>query len=132
MNVIVMGCGSVGAELACELDAAGHKVTIMDKNATQFDKLPPTFSGTAMVGDGTDEEMLKKAGITQADVFVALTREDERNAMAAQIAKQMFGISRVVCRIYDPLRKEFYESLGLDAISPISTFAHLLMERLGI
>lgn len=132
MHIIIMGCGRVGAELASVLDAERHKVTILDKDASKFDKLSPNFKGTATVGDGTDEEVLKKAGIAQADAFIALTREDERNAMAAQIAKQMFGISRVVCRIYDPLRKEFYESLGLDAISPISTFAHLLMERLGI
>ena len=126
-----MGCGHVGAELASVLDAEGHKVTILDKDASKFDKLSPNFKGTALVGDGTDEEVLKKAGIAQADAFIALTREDERNAMAAQIARQMFNVPKVVCRIYDTLREEFYASLGLDAISPISVFVKLIQERLG-
>jgi trk system potassium uptake protein len=131
MNVIIMGCGHVGAELASKLDAEKHNVTILDKDAPEFGKLSSKFNGTALVGDGTDEEVLKKAGIAQADAFVALTREDERNAMAAQIAKQMFNVPKVVCRIYDPLREEFYASLGLDAISPISLFVQLVKERLG-
>jgi len=131
MHIIIMGCGRVGAELASVLDAERHKVTILDKDASKFDKLSPNFKGTATVGDGTDEEVLKKAGIAQADAFIALTREDERNAMAAQIAKQMFNVPKVVCRIYDPLREEFYASLGLDAISPISVFVQLIKERLG-
>lgn len=126
-----MGCGHVGAELASVLDAERHKVTILDKDASKFDKLSPDFKGTALVGDGTDEEVLKKVGIAQADAFIALTREDERNAMAAQIAKQMFNVPKVVCRIYDPIREEFYASLGLDAISPISVFVQLIKERLG-
>ncbi|HUS04094.1 MAG TPA: TrkA family potassium uptake protein [Dehalococcoidia bacterium] len=131
MNIIIMGCGHVGAELASTLDAEKHKVTILDTDATKFGKLSSKFNGTALVGDGTDEEVLKKAGIAQADAFVALTREDERNAMAAQIAKQMFNVPKVICRIYDPLREEFYASLGLDAISPISLFVQLVKERLG-
>jgi len=131
MFIIIMGCGRVGAELASVLDAERHKVTILDKDASKFDKLSPEFKGTAIVGDGTDEEVLQKVGIAQADAFIALTREDERNAMAAQIAKQMFNVPKVVCRIYDPLREEFYASLGLDAISPISVFVQLVKERLG-
>ena len=131
MHIIIMGCGHVGAELASVLDAERHKVTILDKDASKFDKLSPEFKGTAIVGDGTDEEVLQKVGIAQADAFIALTREDERNAMAAQIAKQMFNVPKVVCRIYDPLREEFYASLGLDAISPISVFVQLVKERLG-
>ena len=131
MHIIIMGCGHVGAELASVLDAEGHKVTILDKDASKFDKLSPEFKGTAIVGDGTDEEVLQEVGIAQADAFIALTREDERNAMAAQIAKQMFNVPKVVCRIYDPLREEFYASLGLDAISPISVFVQLIKERLG-
>ena len=131
MNIIIMGCGRVGAELATVLSTEGHKVTIIDTDAGSLDKLSPEFSGTALVGDATDEEVLKKAGIAQADAFVALTREDERNAMAAQIAKEMFNVPKVICRIYDPLQEEFYASLGLDAISPISVFVQLVKERLG-
>ncbi|MCK4262547.1 MAG: TrkA family potassium uptake protein, partial [Dehalococcoidia bacterium] len=108
MNVTIMGCGRVGAELAHLLDAEGHKVTIIDTDATSFDKLPPDFGGVALLGRATDEEELEKANIRQCDAFVAVTREDDKNAMAAQIAKEIFEVPRVICRVYDPLREEFY------------------------
>ena len=130
MNVVIMGCGRVGAKLASLLDAEGHKVTVLDVDAYSFRRLPPSFGGTALVGDGTDEEMLKKAGIEEADTFVALTQGDNRNVMAAQIAKQTFNISKSVCRIYDPMRKDIYEALGLETISPTTVFAQMLKEKL--
>jgi len=130
MNVVIMGCGRVGAQLASLLDAEGHKVTVLDVDAYSFRRLPPSFGGTALVGDGTDEEMLKKAGIEEADAFVALTQGDNRNVMAAQIAKKTFNISKVVCRIYDPMRKDIYEALGLETISPTTIFAQMLKEKL--
>jgi len=130
MNVVIMGCGRVGAKLASLLDAEGHKVTVLDVDAYSFRRLPPNFGGTALVGDGTDEEMLKKAGIEEADAFVALTQGDNRNVMAAQIAKQTFNISKSVCRIYDPMRKDIYEALGLETISPTTVFAQMLKEKL--
>ena len=130
MNVVIMGCGRVGAQLASLLDAEGHKVTVLDVDSYSFRRLPPTFGGTALVGDGTDEEMLKKAGIEEAEAFVAVTQGDNRNVMAAQIAKHIFNITKVVCRIYDPLRKDIYEALGLEAISPTTVFAQLLKEKL--
>ena len=130
MDVVIMGCGRVGAELAHLLDAEGHKVTILDIDPSGFDRLEPNFHGTALLGDATDEEVLAKANIAEADAFVALTREDDKNAMAAQIAKQIFNVPKVICRIYDPLREEFYESLGLEGISPTVVFARLLKEKL--
>lgn len=125
-----MGCGRVGAGLAQVLDAEGHKVTIIDVDSKRFDELPPDFSGMAFLGDATDEEVLRKAGMEQADAFVALTRNDERNAMAAQIAREIFNVPKVLCRIYDPLREEFYRGLGLEALSPVRVFVRLLQERL--
>jgi len=130
MNVIIMGCGRVGAQLASLLDAEGHKVTVLDVDAYSFRRLPSTFGGTALVGDGTDEEMLKKAGISEADAFVAVTQGDNRNVVGAQIAKHVFNIPKVVCRIYDPLRKDVYEALGLETISPTTVFAQMLKEKL--
>lgn len=130
MNVTIMGCGRVGAELAHLLDAEGHKVTIVDMDSSSFDKLPPDFGGTALLGHATDEEGLEKTNIRECDAFVAVTREDDKNAMAAQIAKEIFNVPRVICRVYDPLREEFYESLGLEAISPTGLFARLIKEKL--
>ncbi len=126
----VMGCGRVGAQLASLLDADGHKVTVLDVDAHSFRRLPPSFGGTALVGDGTDEEVLRKAGIGEAGAFVAVTQGDNRNVMAAQIARNIFNVPKVVCRIYDPLRKDIYEALGLDAVSPTTVFAQLLRDKL--
>jgi trk system potassium uptake protein TrkA len=130
MNVIIMGCGRVGAQLASMLDSEGHTITVLDINEYSFRRLPSTFKGTPLIGDGTDEESLKKANITEADAFVAVTEGDNRNIMGAQIAKHIFNVPRVICRIYDPLRKEVYETVGLDAISPTTIFAKLLKDLL--
>ena len=130
MKVVIMGCGRVGAQLAGLLDADGHHITILDNDPYSFRRLSSDFSGMALVGNGTDQEALKRAGIEEADVFVAVTQGDNRNVMAAQIAKRIFNVPRVVCRIYDPLRQELYQTLGLEAISPTTVFAHLLKDRL--
>jgi trk system potassium uptake protein TrkA len=130
MKIIIVGCGRVGAQLASLLDAEGHEITVLDVDAHSFRRLPPSFGGTALVGDGTDEEMLKKAGVAGADAFVAVTQGDNRNVMAAQIAKKIFNVPKVLCRIYDPLRKDVYEALGLDAVSPTTVFAQLLRDKL--
>ena len=130
MKVIIMGCGRVGGRLAGLLDADGHSVTVVDIDSYSFRRLPPDFGGTALVGNGIDQDILKKAGIEEADVFVVLTQGDNRNVMAAQIAKHIFNVPRVICRIYDPLRQELYSSLGLEAFSPTTIFAQLLKEKL--
>lgn len=130
MNVIIMGCGRVGAQLSSLLDDEGHSVTVLDINEYSFRRLPASFGGTPLIGDGTDEETLKKANIAEADAFVAVTEGDNRNIMGAQIAKHIFNVPRVICRIYDPLRKEVYETVGLDAISPTTIFAKLLKDLL--
>ena len=130
MNIVIMGCGRVGAQLATLLDTEGHKVTVVDRDDHSFRRLPNDFRGTALMGDGTDEETLKKADIVSADAFVAVTEGDNRNVMAAQIARYIFNVPKVVCRIYDPLRKDIYETLGLEAISPTTVFAQLLKEKL--
>jgi len=128
MNVVIMGCGRVGAQLAALLDEDGHKVAILDVEPYSFRRLPSTFQGTPLVGDGTDEDSLKRAGIEEADAFVAVTQGDNRNVMAAQIAKHIFNVPKVVCRIYDPLREEMYHTLGLETISPTTVGARLLRD----
>ena len=106
-----MGCGRVGARLAGLLDADGHSVTILDIDSYSFRRLPPTFGGTALIGNGVNEEALKRAGIEEADAFVAVTQGDNRNVMASQIAKHVFNVPKVICRIYDPLRQDLYATL---------------------
>lgn len=126
-----MGCGRVGAQLASLLDAQGHEVTIMDMDSRSFRRLPPTFGGIALLGDGTDQKALAKAGVEEANAFIAVTQGDNRNVMAAQIAKHIFHVPRVLCRIYDPLRRDLYEDLGLEAFSPTTLFAKLIRDKLA-
>jgi trk system potassium uptake protein TrkA len=130
MKILIMGCGRLGAHLAGLLDDNGHQVTILDTNSYSFRRLPPDFHGTALVGNGLDEGALKRAGIEEADIFVAVTQGDNRNIMACQIAKHIFNVPRVVCRIYDPLRQELYSGLGIEAFSPTTIIADLLREKL--
>ncbi len=126
MNVVIMGCGRVGAQLAAMLEEDGHKVAILDMEPYSFRRLPANFQGEALVGNGTDEDDLRRAGIEEADAFIAVTQGDNRNVMAAQIAKHVFNVPKVVCRIYDPLREELYNTLGLETISPTTVGAKLL------
>ncbi|MBA7620809.1 Glutathione-regulated potassium-efflux system protein KefB [subsurface metagenome] len=130
MKVVIMGCGRTGARLAGLLDANQHQVTILDTDTYSFRRLPPDFGGTALLGNGIDEESLKKAGIEEADAFVALTQGDNRNVMAAQIAKHIFNVPKVICRIYDPIRRELYNTLDIEAFSPTTIFSQMLKERL--
>ena len=130
MKIIIMGCGRVGARLASLLDADGHTVTVLDTDTYSFRRLPPTFKGNALIGSGTNVDALRRAGIEEADIFVALTQGDNRNVMAAQTAKHIFNVPRAVCRIYDPLRSELYTTLGLETISPTIVFSDLLREKL--
>ncbi len=130
MKVVIMGCGRVGAQLAILLDKENHKVTTLDINVDSFRRLPPEFKGKALLGNGMDENVLKKAGIEEADAFIAVTQGDNRNIMAAQIAKHIFKVPKVICRIYDPLRRDLYSMLGLDALSPTTIFAQMLKEKL--
>lgn len=132
MNVIIMGCGRVGAQLATMLDRDGHDVTVIDLDSYSFRRLPPTFRGRAMVGNGMDQDDLRRAGVEEADAFVAVTQGDNRNVMACQIAKHIFGVEKAVCRIYDPVRQDTYKDLGLDSICPTIVGAQLMRDALGI
>jgi trk/ktr system potassium uptake protein len=130
MKVIIMGCGRVGSELASLLDREGHNVLILDLKASAFSRLSNDFHGETVVGNGIDVDVLRRIGTGQADAFVSVTQGDNRNVMAAQIAKRIFNVKQVVCRIYDPIREELYHSLGLETISPTKVGAKLLKEAI--
>ncbi len=113
-----MGCGRVGAALAGELSREGHEVFILDTDEAAFRFLPDDFIGQTFVGNGIDLDVLRRIGIAKADVFVSATRGDNRNVMAAQIAKYIFGVKVVASRVFDPLREEMYRNMGLRTINP--------------
>jgi trk system potassium uptake protein TrkA len=116
MRVIIVGCGRVGARVATALDERGERVTVIDSSARAFARLPQTFKGETVRGNGTDEDIMRTAGAEQADIVMALTEGDNRNALAAQLAKHRFGVPRVIAKINDPLRGEAYRALGLETI----------------
>jgi trk system potassium uptake protein len=130
MKVVIMGCGRVGAALATALDADGHEVTVLDIRPDAFKRLPPQFKGKKHAGNGIDQDVLARIGLDQADAFVAVTQGDNRNVMATQMAKHLFGVRRALCRIYDPIREEIYGDLGLETISPTLVGAKLLKDML--
>ena len=113
MRIVIVGCGRVGSTLAENLDAAGHEVIILDVKTAAFDRLPETFKGAAVRGDGTDEEVLKAAGAQGADIFLSLTEGDNRNIMAAQVATESLAIPQVIAKINDPVRAAAYAELGV-------------------
>jgi trk system potassium uptake protein TrkA len=130
VKVVILGCGRVGATLATQLDKAGHSVLIIDSNNDAFLRLDPDFGGEQVLGNGLNQEVLRRAGIETADAFIAVTNGDNRNIMASQIAKEIFHVKKVVCRIYDPLRQKTYTELGLEAISPTIVGANIFFEAL--
>jgi trk system potassium uptake protein TrkA len=118
VKVVILGCGRVGATLASQMDKAGHSVAVIDSNSDSFQRLDPDFQGDRLIGNGVDEDVLRHAGIEKADAFIAVTNGDNRNIMASQIAKEIFHVQRVVCRIYDPIRHSTYRDLGIETICP--------------
>jgi trk system potassium uptake protein TrkA len=128
MFVLIMGCGRLGAQLATLLENEGHEVTILDMDKYAFDHLPVTFKGHKILGDGTDQDTLRRAGAERADAFISTTRGDNRNALAAQVAKYVFNIPRVGSVIFDPIREEVYRGLGLSTINPTKIEASLLID----
>jgi trk system potassium uptake protein TrkA len=113
MNIVILGCGRVGSTFARLMYRDGHAVTIIDLQSEAFRRLGTKYKGSRIVGNGIDEDVLKRAGIEQANVFVAVTQGDNRNIMAAQIARHVYNVPRVIARIYDPVRADRYRQLGI-------------------
>jgi len=130
VKVVILGCGRVGATLANMLDKAGHQVLVVDYSSDSFRRLDTRFSGETLIGNGVDEEILMRAGIKDADAFIAVTNGDNRNIMASQIAKEIFNVKKVICRIYDPIRESTYSELGLETFCPTKIGAQMLFDTL--
>ncbi len=125
-----MGCGRVGARIASILDHNGHRVTVVDTNSLSFRRLSPDFSGDTVIGTGIDEDVLKSAGIEDAAAFIAVTNGDNRNIMAAQVARLVFEVPEVICRIYDPVREDTYRRLGLTTVCPTTTVSAQILDHI--
>jgi trk system potassium uptake protein TrkA len=118
MRVIILGCGRVGATLARLLVHQGHQVTVIDKDPNSFHRLGDDFPGDLVRGLGIDADVLEEAGIREADAFLAVTSGDNSNVMASQMAKELYTVPRVLCRVYDPIRAHAYHEMGIHTICP--------------
>lgn len=112
-----MGCGRVGSALARSLVEAGHTVAVVDKDAASFTWLGRDFAGKTVQGNGFDLTVLRRAGAERATAFAAVSSGDNSNIIAARVARETFGIERVIARIYDPRRAEVYERMGIPTIA---------------
>src|SRR5437879_7267735 len=125
LKLVIVGCGRVGSQIAADMDHAGHEVVIVDRDPNAFSRaatrgvLTREFKGDQVVGNGTDADILRRAGVEHADGFVAVTEGDNRNIMAAQIGQHGFKVPQVVATIIAPERAEAYEALGLHEIGPL-------------
>lgn len=126
MKVVIVGCGRTGAFLAELLDQGGDTVSIVDVERSAFKRLPSDFKGTPVLGDGTDMDILRQAGIAEADAFLALTQGDNRNLMAAQIAQKIFGVQQVFAKVNDPIRANTYRGQGIYTFSRTTILGTLL------
>lgn len=132
MNIVIVGCGRLGAHVATILDQQGHQVSIVDIRQEAFDRLQQDFNGRSIVGTGIDEDVLLSAGIADADIFIALTEYDNTNIMSAQVAKEVFGVQRVSARIYDPIRAEIFAELGIATIRVTTVVTELMLKQLDL
>lgn len=130
MRVVIMGCGRVGARLALRLENEGYEIAVIDKNESSFELLGRNFKGLTVKGVGFDRAVLKKAGITRADAFIAVTSGDNTNIISGLIAKEEFNVPKVICRIFDPRRADIYQKLGIHTVSPVAWVTHRLVELL--
>jgi len=130
VHVIVVGCGRVGTELSGLLERAGHSVAVIDKDPKAFRRLPPTFGGTTVVGLGFDRDHLAEAGIDRAGAVAAVTSGDNSNILTARVAREHFGVERVVARIYDPRRAVIYERLGIPTVATVQWTTDQVLRRL--
>ncbi len=128
MHLVVMGCGRVGSQLAKVMTLEGHRVTVIDKNRDAFERLGPTFKGRKVEGIGFDLDVLKAAGIEEADAFVSVTNGDNSNILGARIAKNTFRVPKVIARIYDPFREKLYRQMGIQTISSTTWAANKIKD----
>jgi trk system potassium uptake protein len=130
VHVVIMGCGRVGSTLAHSLEARGHSVAIIDQDSDAFRRLGAEFAGVTVTGIGFDRDVLREAGIERADAFAAVSSGDNSNIISARLARETFGVSRVVARIYDSKRAEVYERLGIPTVATVRWTADRMLRHL--
>lgn len=127
-QIVIVGCGRLGGALANQLSKDGHRLVVIDRNPSAFDKLTVDFSGYKILGDAVERHILEQARIGQADYLFATTTEDNINLMVAQVAKVIFNVPTVVARVFDPGREQVYSEFGIDTVSPTRLMSNVFLE----
>jgi trk system potassium uptake protein len=130
VRVVVIGCGRVGSSVADGLSRIGHDVAVIDRDSTAFQRLSPEFAGERVLGLGFDRGVLLRAGIKEADAFAAVSSGDNSNIISARLARDTFGVQRVVARIYDAKRAAVYERLSIPTIATVPWATDRLLNAL--
>ena len=130
MYIVIAGAGRVGGRLAADLTEAGHDVVVVDNNPEALDNLGKAFNGIAISGEAYDVDVLAEAQLARADVFCAMTDDDNTNLMAAEVAKAVYDVPRVVARLHDPAREDSYRALGIPHISTTNLIAAVAFETI--
>jgi trk system potassium uptake protein TrkA len=130
MNVIVVGCGHVGSQVATLLATEGNNVAVIDKNPAAFKRLGATFNGLTLNGYGFDEDVLQQAGIAACEMFAAVTDQDNTNIMAAEVASKIYRVPRVVVRLFDAERENALLQLGLNYVCSTTAVAQMILDKL--
>lgn len=130
MHVIVVGCGRVGSGLATTLESEGHTVAVIDRQQKAFRRLDEGFKGQKIVGVGFDRDNLRAAGIERAGALAAVTNGDNSNIVVARVAREAFGVERVVARIYDSRRAAIYERLGIPTVPTVQWTTERVLRRI--
>ncbi len=130
MHVVIVGCGRVGSTLALSLVSSGHSVAVIDRKSDAFFRLRDNFGGQVITGIGFDRDILEQAGINKASAVAAVTNGDNSNILVARVARESFGIEKVVARISDPKRAEIYERLGIATVATVKWTADRILRRI--
>lgn len=128
MNILIVGCGRVGGGLANALCREGYEVSVVDASPDSFTRLDDGFTGFRLAGVPIDLSVLRRAGIKECDMVAAVTGDDNTNLMVSQIAKEIFGVPKVLTRLYDPARQDIYEREGLHTVCPTNITVDLIQQ----
>ncbi len=132
MNIVILGLSRFGMQFAALARAEGHQIALIDRNPSAFNRLPGHFTATRVLGSGIDEDVMRKAGVDRADVFLAATDSDNTNLMAAQVAKVEFNIKRSIARVHDENHVDTFNALGMIEITcPTFSAAQALAQSLA-
>lgn len=128
MRVVIFGCGRTGSMLCLQLAKRGHEVVVIEQNPSALQRLGRDHGCTIVVGSGLDEDILARAEVEKADVFFALTRGDNTNLMAAQIARLKYNVPKVCVKVADPMRADAYRKMGYECVNPAALTAGFMRD----